>query len=101
MDIVSQIKAKVDIKEYAEKHTKFKGKQALCFLPGHNEKTPSFSVNTREQYFYCFGCNRGGDVIRLRALVEGITDEEAINRFAEELGLKKGGRRNGRNISLY
>ncbi|ADM89710.1 DNA primase [Candidatus Zinderia insecticola CARI] len=33
----------------------------LC--PFHKEKTPSFCVNLFKKYFYCFGCNFGGDMI--------------------------------------
>ena len=42
--------------------------KALC--PFHNEKTPSFSVNPRGQYFRCFGCGTGGDVLRFLELYE-------------------------------
>ena len=29
---------------------------ACCPLPGHSEKTPSFTVNESGQFFKCFGC---------------------------------------------
>ncbi|KAJ8611265.1 hypothetical protein CTAYLR_004173 [Chrysophaeum taylorii] len=33
----------------------------LC--PFHNEKTPSFTINTEANTFYCFGCGAHGDAI--------------------------------------
>ncbi|MFC1799402.1 DNA primase [Candidatus Eisenbacteria bacterium] len=40
--------------------------KALC--PFHAEKQPSFSVNPKGQFFYCFGCGVGGDVFRFLEL---------------------------------
>jgi len=37
--------------------------KAKC--PLHSEKTPSFSVNIKKNLWFCFGCNKGGDVISL------------------------------------
>jgi DNA primase len=33
----------------------------LC--PFHAEKTPSFMVDSQEGIFYCFGCQKGGDLV--------------------------------------
>jgi len=38
---------------------------ALCPLPGHDEKTPSFVVYPGDRGFWCYGCQRGGDVVDL------------------------------------
>ena len=32
--------------------------------PFHEERTPSFSVDPVEKLYYCFGCGKGGDVVR-------------------------------------
>lgn len=36
-----------------------------CPFPNHDDKTPSFKVNVGKQVGYCFGCQRGGDVITI------------------------------------
>src|SRR5829696_6755504 len=41
---------------------------ASCPLPDHDDKTPSFTVYPASEGWWCFGCNRGGDVVRLATL---------------------------------
>jgi DNA primase len=43
---------------------------------------PSFYVNRRKQVFYCHGCGRGGDLIRLVQLLHGISFRQALARLA-------------------
>ena len=40
--------------------------------PFHNEKTPSFSVSSDKQFFHCFGCGAGGDVITFVMKAENL-----------------------------
>ncbi|MBQ4487534.1 MAG: DNA primase [Oscillospiraceae bacterium] len=58
----------------------------LC--PFHSEKTPSFSVNIKRQFFYCFGCGVGGDVFTFIRLQENMEYGEAIRFLAERSGIK-------------
>jgi DNA primase len=52
---------------------------ALCPLPGHHEKTPSFVVYPGDRGWWCYGCQRGGDVVDLAQAAWGIdrADEAA------------------------
>jgi DNA primase len=45
---------------------------ARCPLPDHDEKTPSFTVYPGDGGWWCYGCNKGGDVVNLAALAWGI-----------------------------
>jgi len=38
-----------------------KGKKYWGVCPFHKEETPSFTVDTENQTWYCFGCQEGGD----------------------------------------
>ena len=46
--------------------------------PLHRETRPSFYVNTRKNLFYCHGCGRGGDLIRLVELSHGLSFRQSI-----------------------
>jgi DNA primase len=50
----------------------------LC--PLHQDRKPSFVVDTCKNLFYCYGCGRGGDVIRFAELYHQV-------RFPQALGL--------------
>ena len=58
----------------------------LC--PFHTEKTASFTVSPAKQVFYCFGCGEGGDVIKFVERVENLTFTEAVERLAQEAGVR-------------
>ncbi len=44
-------------------HLKKSGSGFFALCPFHSEKTPSFYVNQKQQKYYCFGCNKHGNVI--------------------------------------
>ena len=58
----------------------------LC--PFHQEKTPSFNVSQSKQVFFCHGCSEGGDVIKFLEKVENLTFAEAVERLAEQAGVR-------------
>lgn len=60
--------------------------KALC--PFHKEDTPSFFVNVKEQYFYCFGCGAGGDVFNFVMRQKGMSFPEALKYLAERKGIQ-------------
>ena len=42
----------------------------LC--PFHSEKTPSFTVSERKQFYYCHGCGATGDIIKFVEEYQGV-----------------------------
>ena len=62
--------------------TSFKG---LC--PFHQEKTPSFHVDTARQGFHCFGCGKGGDVFRFFMDKENVDFLNAAQILAARCGV--------------
>lgn len=49
--------------------------------PLHEERTPSFQIYERDNRWYCFGCNEGGDVIDLVQKLQNITFVEAVKNL--------------------
>jgi DNA primase len=57
----------------------------LC--PFHNEKTPSFTVHVVHQFYKCFSCGAGGDVVKFVMEKEGLSFWEALKQLAERYGI--------------
>lgn len=64
------------------------GRGAMCLCPFHSEKSPSCSVNTTGQYFHCFGCGAGGDVITFIMKIENLSYIEAVKFLADRSGMR-------------
>ena len=66
-DVKEKIKEQADIVQVIGEYVELKrsGVRYLGLCPFHTEKTPSFSVNQADQYYYCFGCQAAGDVFSL------------------------------------
>ena len=59
----------------------------VCLCPFHSEKTPSCHVNAAEQYFHCFGCDTGGNVITFIMKAENLDFTEAVRFLAQRAGM--------------
>jgi DNA primase len=60
--------------------------KGLC--PFHDEKSPSFNVTPSRGFFYCFGCQEGGDVIDFIQKIDQITFHEAVETLAAKVGIQ-------------
>jgi DNA primase len=65
--------------------TRFAG---ICPYPDHQEKTPSFSVTPDRGFYYCFGCSRGGDAIKLVMDLKSLDFAEAVSYLADRSGVE-------------
>ncbi len=66
---------------------KKKGRNYWGNCPFHSEKTPSFSVSTDKQIFYCFGCHTGGNVFKFLSDFKKLTYVESIQELAAEYNI--------------
>ncbi len=81
-----KIREQVDIVELVSQYLALK-KTGLNFkglCPFHSEKTPSFVVSPQKQIFHCFGCGKGGDVIKFVSEIEGLNYFEAGLKLAKD-----------------
>lgn len=89
-DTIERVKEASDIVAVIGRHLELKRSgsafKALC--PFHQEKTPSFMVNSARQIFHCFGCDTGGDVIRFIMLYEGLPFVDSLKKLALQSGIE-------------
>jgi len=87
--LVQAVRDVVDIVDIAAEHTRLRksGRRQMGRCPLHREKTPSFSVDPTQGLFYCFGCGRGGDAIKLHMLLSGDDFPAAIETLARRYGV--------------
>ncbi len=77
VDLVSLIRSRgVPLRKNGKS---YKGK-----CPFHADEDPSFSVNPEQNLWNCFGCDKGGDVIRFVELIDRVNFKEAVRRLSEE-----------------
>ncbi|MDE7325817.1 MAG: DNA primase [Lachnospiraceae bacterium] len=84
-ELVEEIRSKNDIVDVIGSylHLTKKGSSHMACCPFHNEKTPSFSVSSSKQMFYCFGCGKGGNVFTFLMEYENLTFLEALQMLAD------------------
>ena len=60
--------------------------KGLC--PFHDEKTPSFTVSSARNVYFCHGCGAGGDAIRFVMDCDHLMFVEAVERLAARAGVE-------------
>ncbi len=82
--VKNTVKEAADIVEVIGEHVALKraGLRYTGLCPFHGEKTPSFSVNPQEQFYYCFGCGASGDVFSFLMEYHHIDFPEALKQLA-------------------
>jgi DNA primase len=87
---LDELKARVSLSDVVGRKVALKrrsGSEYAGLCPFHNEKTPSFTVNDKKSFFYCFGCQEKGSAFDFLMKTEGLTFPEAVEKLAREVGL--------------
>jgi DNA primase len=86
---VAQVRAATDIVALIGEHAALKrvGRRWTGLCPFHTEKSPSFSVNAEEGFYYCFGCQASGDAITFVRATEHLDFVEAVRLLADRAGV--------------
>lgn len=87
---VQKIKDTADIVEVVSDyvHLVRRGSNFMGLCPFHNERTPSFSVNRRKNFCYCFSCKKGGGPVNFIMEKEGLSYHEALLHLAKKYGIE-------------
>ncbi len=80
VNIVDVVDSRIRLKKAGKNHS------ACC--PFHNEKTPSFTVASDKQFYYCFGCGAKGNAIGFVMEFDNIDFPEAVDTLAGTVGME-------------
>jgi DNA primase len=89
-DAFAEVKAKVDLVKVVQEHVRLtkRNKDLWGLCPFHQEDSPSFKVDPQRQSWYCFGCERHGDVFTFVELIEKTDKRGALQLLAERAGVE-------------
>jgi len=90
-DDIAEVREKARIDEVVSSYVTLRNAgggslKGLC--PFHDEKSPSFNVTPARQFWHCFGCGEGGDVITFVMKIDGLNFVEAVERLADKFGVQ-------------
>jgi len=87
---LDELIAKNDIVSVISKYVTLtrRGNNYWCCCPFHMEKTPSMSIKEDGQFFKCFGCGEGGNVISFVRKIEDVDFYKAVEILAKNAGMQ-------------
>ncbi len=80
---LDELKQQIPLLDYLQAHN-WQPARRICrgrymgLCPLHTEHQPSFLVDPHQNLFYCYGCGRGGDVIRFVELYRQVKFLQAV-----------------------
>ena len=85
LKFLEELKSKNDIVEVIGAYVPLtrRGNSFWGKCPFHHEKTASFCVNGTDQFYYCFGCHKSGDVISFIRDMESLDFADAVKFLAD------------------
>lgn len=85
MNLYEQIKTHITPKHVTERYGPpiHRGNMICC--PFHDDRTPSMKLY--DDHFYCFGCQKSGDVIDLAAQLLRLTNYEVAKLLSADFGI--------------
>ncbi len=88
-EFIDDLLVRVDIVDLIDSHVPLKkaGSSYVARCPFHTEKSPSFSVNRKKQFYHCFGCGVGGNAISFLIEFSHLDFVEAIEDLASFVGI--------------
>lgn len=89
-EIVEEVLARTDLAALIGGYVTLKrtGSNQTGSCPFHSERTPSFTVFSASNSFYCFGCGAGGDAITFVRKMENLEYEDAVEFLARRAGIQ-------------
>src|ERR1700688_3509314 len=91
---LNELKQQIPLLEYLQAHDWQQARpigfgRLLGLCPLHADRKPSFLVDPNKNLFYCYGCRRGGDVIRFAELYYQVQFPQAVALLHQWRGLPR------------
>jgi DNA primase len=89
---IDELKQQIPLLDYLHAHDwqparSIRGGRLMGLCPLHSDHKPSFLVDPGQNLFYCYGCARGGDVIRFAELYHQVKFPQAVVLLREWCGV--------------
>ena len=89
---IDELKQRISLLDYLQAHgwqptRSIRGGRLMGLCPLHAEQRPSFLADLNRSLFYCYGCARGGDVIRFAEIYHQVKFPEAVALLREWCGV--------------
>jgi DNA primase len=89
---LDELKRQILLLDYLQAHDwqparPLRGGRWMGLCPLHHDHKPSFLVDPNKNLFYCYGCGRGGDVIRFAELYHQVKFPQALALLRQWRGL--------------
>ena len=89
---LEELKQQIPLLDYLQAHDwqaarHLSGGRLMGLCPLHSDHKPSFLVDPSKSLFYCYGCGRGGDVIRFAELYHQVKFPQALALLHQWRGL--------------
>ena len=85
MSIFEDVKQQLNIRQVVEFYGFNVNRAGQFICPFHNDHKPSASI--KKDYFNCFVCGAGGDLITFTAKLHGINNYDACKKLVSDFGL--------------
>src|SRR5437762_4825990 len=90
-EALDELKRQISLLDYLQAHDwrpvrRLSRGRWMGLCPLHKEHRPSFLVDTSKNLFYCYGCGRGGDVIRFAELYHQVKFPQAMELLRQWRG---------------
>ena len=86
---IDDLLTRIDVVDLIDSYLPLKktGSNYVARCPFHTEKTPSFSVSRRKQFYHCFGCGASGNAIGFLMDYSHLNFVEAVEDLASFVGI--------------
>jgi len=89
---IDELKQQIPLLDYLQAYgwqpaRSIRGGRLMGLCPLHADQRPSFLADPDQNLFYCYGCARGGDVIRFAELYHQVKFPQAVALLREWCGV--------------